>query len=119
MKVFTSGIFRSSYSSYFAALLDTGRGVVGADPIFNNARTTGSGSVATPSSLIGGSAAVSASDRLVRGVTGLTKNVSEENELTKQDMRNFMFSLPFTNLPLIKQIIDGSINASGYKEADN
>jgi hypothetical protein len=115
-----SGLFRSSYSSYFLALTDTVSTAFGGDAIFGrNARTSGSGSTPTPSSFVTGTAAFSAADRLSRGVFGIARGVAQpDREVTQKNVRDTVFSLPFTNLPGIKQLLDGGINMTGLPQTN-
>ena len=115
-KMIKSGVYRSSYSSYFLAMVDTGFVTAGYEaPIGKGARTTG-----MASGLLSGTVPFSMADSLISvGTEALQSTIQEDDPWSQKDLRDLKRFTVFGNLPLINQATEVAISNLPIPVEDN
>lgn len=117
-----SAIVRSSYSSIFPMLIDTGAmamggaGIIpGKEPIFNKYIRTTEGNL----NVLTGSVAWGIGQRFGSVLQGTLGNIlSDKNDWSKQDLRDIQALIPLLKLPVLEQIISAGISNTNLIDRD-
>ena len=115
-RILMSGVFKSSYSSYFLAMADTGFNIAGYDaPFGRNARTTG-----LASNMFAGTVPVAMADSFIQfGTEAIQSTIQADDPWSQKDLRDAKRLTLFGNLPVINQASDIAISNLPLPVDDN